>query len=214
MGPGPDDQYRDTSPVHEDESNHWVKDLLPDVRDQFYLMDSGLYIPGIFVLDNLVDGRRITLEIHQEDSEILDVRKDGLVLYRVNDEIFEAHIEGDKLSAPKLVVKGEDVPEVHWAFWSKAGTEPHALAEGAPHQKKPFTLTLVAPKQPLKAGQPLLLHLTVRNTSDRARWVPVTRGVFWVRGAYEVHVLDQRGRPAPPAPELVPKRKDQVVLGG
>ena len=75
-------------------------------------------------------------------------------------------------------------------------------------------MTLGAPKQPHRAGQPLLLHVTVRNTSDRARWVPVTRGDFWVRLAYQVHGLDQRGRPAPPAPELVPKRKDQIVLGG
>jgi hypothetical protein len=119
-----DGQYRDTNPGHEDESNHFVKDLLPDVRDQFYFMESGLHIPGTIILDNLVDGRRITLDTHEEDSEILAVREDGLVLYRVNDEIFSAQIEGDKLSAPTLVVKGEDVPEVHWAFWSNAPAEP------------------------------------------------------------------------------------------
>jgi hypothetical protein len=49
---------------------------------------------------------------------VLDVRADGLVLYRVNDKIFSARIEGDKLGPAKLVVKGEDVPEVHWVFWS------------------------------------------------------------------------------------------------
>lgn len=89
-----------------------------------------------------------------------------------------------------------------------------ALAAAGPRQQGPLTLTLAAPKQPHRAGQPLLLRVTVRNVSDRARWVPVTRGVFWIGPAYQVHVRDQRGRPAPPAPELVPKRKDQVVLGG
>ena len=211
IGPG---GWHDTNPGRMDESHPWVKYEHPDVRFEFGALRMGDRIPGTLILDNLADGRRITLKTNEEDSEILDVRKNGLVLYRVNNEVFSTKIEGDKLSAPKLVVKGEDVPEVHWAFWSKAGTEPRALAEGAPRQKKPFTLTLAAPKQPHRAGQPLLLHLTVRSTSDRALRVPVTRGVFWVRLAYQVHVLDQRGQPPPPAPELVPKRKDQVVLGG
>jgi predicted transcriptional regulator len=77
-------------------------------------------------LDNLVEGTRITIQTGQEDSEVLDVRSHSLVLYRVNEEIFEAKIEGDKLSASKLVVKGEDVPEVHWVFWSKIRTEQHS----------------------------------------------------------------------------------------
>ncbi len=109
------DRYRDTSPGHNDER--------PEVRLQYLAMDSGLYIPGALTLDNLVDGRRITLQTREEDSEILAVRSDGLVLYRVNDEIFSAQVEGDKLSAPTLVVKGEDVPEIHWAFWSNAEVE-------------------------------------------------------------------------------------------
>lgn len=100
VGPGSDDQSRDTSPGHEHEPNRRVKALLPDVRDQFYLTDSGLYFPGILILQNLVDGRRVTLDTHEEDSEIPAIRQDGLVLYRVSDEIFSAHIEGDKLSVP------------------------------------------------------------------------------------------------------------------
>ncbi|MGH9451852.1 MAG: hypothetical protein ACRD11_15160 [Terriglobia bacterium] len=88
-----------------------------------------------------------------------------------------------------------------------------ALATAGPRQRGPLTLTLVAPSQPLTAGQPLLLRVTVGNTSDRTRYVPVTRGVFWIGAAYHVHVLDRRGRPAPPAQRLVPK-KGVVVLGG
>jgi hypothetical protein len=116
--------HRDTNPGHGAESHLWVRDERPDVRTEYEDLDSAFRIPGTLTLDNLVDGRRITLDTHEEDSEILDVRSDGLLLYRVNDEIFSAQIEGDKLSAPTLVVKGEDVPEVHWAFWSNAPAEP------------------------------------------------------------------------------------------
>jgi hypothetical protein len=79
-------------------------------------------IPGILVLDNLEDGRRIVLNTRQADSEILDVRDDGLVLYRVTDSIFSAQIEGDKLAKPTLVVRDDEVPEVHWVFWSPAAS--------------------------------------------------------------------------------------------
>ena len=93
--------------------------LLPDVRDLYpEVAAREVSIPGTLLLDNLEDGRRITLDTRQEDSEILDVRNDGLVLYRVNDSIFAGQIEGDKLSKPTLVVKDDDVPEVHWVFWS------------------------------------------------------------------------------------------------
>jgi hypothetical protein len=73
-------------------------------------------IPGTLVLDNLEDGRRIVLNTGQEDSEILAVREDGLVLYRVNDAIFAAQIERENLSKPTLVVKDEGVQGVHWIF--------------------------------------------------------------------------------------------------
>jgi len=41
------------------------------------------------------------------------------VLYRVNDTIFQAQIAGGKLRGTTVVVKDEDVPEIHWVFWSK-----------------------------------------------------------------------------------------------
>ncbi len=97
-----------------------------------------IYMPGKLLLQNLVDGRKITIETGQQDSEVLDVGKNGLVLYRVNNEIFSTRIEGDKLSVPKLVVKGEDVPEVHWVFWSNAmvKTQP-AARPAAQHRRQP-----------------------------------------------------------------------------
>jgi hypothetical protein len=82
------------------------------------------FVPGTLLLDNLEDGRRVVLNTGQEDSEILDVRSNGLALYRVNDSIFTAQIEGDRLGKPALVVKDEDVPEVHWVFWSFPKSHP------------------------------------------------------------------------------------------
>ncbi len=95
----------------------YVTSDFPQIRGLF---GTETFMPGKLLLQNLAAGRKLTIDTGQQDSEVLDVRKDGLVLYRVNDEIFSAQIDGDKLSAPKLVVKGEDVPEVHWAFWSNA----------------------------------------------------------------------------------------------
>lgn len=93
--------------------------ILPNVRDLYpEAAAKEVSIPGTLLLDNLEDGRRITLDTRQEDSEILDVRDDGLVLYRVNDSIFAAQIDDDKLSKPATVVKDDDVPEIHWVFWS------------------------------------------------------------------------------------------------
>lgn len=102
----------------------WGTGLLPNVR-KGYAFGQGRdnYIPGTLILDNLVDRGRITIHTNEEDSEILNVTADGLVLYRVNDEIFSAQIEGDKLGPSTLVVEGDDVPEVHWVFWSKASPD-------------------------------------------------------------------------------------------
>ena len=121
----------------------------------------------------------------------------------MNDEIFSAQIEGSKVSAPTLVVKGEDVPEVHWAFWSNSQAEPALIDRPSaelPFPYQPFSLTLSAPKQPLKAGQVLLLRVNVTNTLDSALTVPDSEGVFAVRAIYQVHVSDQDGRPVPPRP--------------
>jgi TonB family protein len=82
----------------------------------------GASVPGILVLDNLEDGRRIILKTGQADSEILNVGEDGRVLYRVNDSIFSAEIEGDKLTNPTLAVQDGDVTGVHWVFWSPAAS--------------------------------------------------------------------------------------------
>jgi hypothetical protein len=104
---------------------------LPDVRLAY---SSGVArdskIPGVLELDNIQDGRRITLKTNQEDSEILLVTAAGVVLYRVNDTIFEAHIQGSALVHRTTIAKDTDVPEVHWAFLGP--TTPANAAEDRP----------------------------------------------------------------------------------
>jgi hypothetical protein len=94
-------------------------DRLPNVQEE-YATYGGRWIlrPGILVLQNLADGRKIRIETGQEDSEVLWAGSES-VLYRINDAIYEARIVGDQLRDSKVVVKDEDVPEVHWVFWAK-----------------------------------------------------------------------------------------------
>lgn len=91
-----------------------------------------------------------------------------------------------------------------------------ALAAGDPHQKKPFTLTLQAPEKPLKAEKPLILHVKVTNKSNHPVSVPVSRGGLYGRPGqiYQVHVLDEQGRPAPPWVPPPPPKGKTVIYGG
>jgi len=65
---------------------------------------------------NLEDGRKIKIETHEEDSEVLLVTSSGIVYYRINNQIYYALISGDTLTNTSLSVTGDDVPEIHWAF--------------------------------------------------------------------------------------------------
>jgi hypothetical protein len=85
----------------------------PLIRGQY---SSSFFLPGVLVLQNLEDGRKIRIATNQEDSEIVNVSGDT-VIYRVNDAVYQAKIAGDKLQGVMLLARGEDVPEIHWAFW-------------------------------------------------------------------------------------------------
>ena len=92
-----------------------------------------------------------------------------------------------------------------------------ALAARSPGQKAPITLCLEAPKQPLKAGERLLLRVKITNTSDHEVPVGIMAGkALPMEFIYQVYVRDQHGRVAPlqPPPPPPPKRKGYVVLGG
>jgi hypothetical protein len=96
----------------------WATDRVPSVYDLYaHGLENDFVLPGILTLQNLADGRELRIETGQEDSEILWVGQDKL-LYRVNDTIYQASIAGDKLEDASVIAKGDDVPEVHWAFWS------------------------------------------------------------------------------------------------
>ncbi|MHB8410587.1 MAG: hypothetical protein ACYDDI_01415 [Candidatus Acidiferrales bacterium] len=94
-------------------------DFLPNVRELYSIFAArSSFIPGYLELFNLKTHQKITLHTGQEDSEILWAG-DNQVLYRVNDTIYQARIVGDKIRDPAVVVKDDDVPEIHWVFWSK-----------------------------------------------------------------------------------------------
>src|SRR5579875_148338 len=107
-----------TSPGRASERN-FATPQLPNVQTLYSeFVGRFYYSPGTLVLENLHNDRKITIQTGQEDSEILWVGNDQ-VLYRVNDAIYQAQIVGDKIQNPTLVVKDDDVPEIHWVFWSK-----------------------------------------------------------------------------------------------
>jgi hypothetical protein len=108
------------NPGRENERTETHKtDILPPVQTLYRsFVGHNILLPGVLILQNLADGRKIRIETGQEDSEILRVEAD-IVLYRVNDTIYQAKIVGDQLKDTTVVVKDEDVPEIHWVFWSK-----------------------------------------------------------------------------------------------
>jgi hypothetical protein len=91
-------------------------DTVPPIRAEYFNRFLDLNIPGEFVIQNLRDGKKMTLDTGQEDSEVLAIRDDGGVLLRVNDSIFSARIEGDRVTTPELLAKGDAAADVHWAF--------------------------------------------------------------------------------------------------
>ncbi|HTU36019.1 MAG TPA: hypothetical protein VMF66_19625 [Candidatus Acidoferrum sp.] len=106
------------TPGIENERGGYADQPLPDVRIEYQSQFLDLYIPGKIALQNLNDGRKFDLDTGQEDSEIIAIRSDGEMLYRVNDSIYSAEIVGSQITDPKLIVKDAGVPEVHWAFWA------------------------------------------------------------------------------------------------
>ena len=72
-------------------------------------------IPGKLILDNLDDGRRVTIDAGVEDSEILLV-EGAVVIFRVGDSIFRANIEEKKLGPRRLLLQDPRVEQIHWAI--------------------------------------------------------------------------------------------------
>lgn len=77
----------------------------------------GEWLPGTLELINLETGTVIQQNTKQADSEVLTI-SGNQVVYRINQQIFEASILDGALQNSVLLTEGEDVPEVHWVFWS------------------------------------------------------------------------------------------------
>jgi hypothetical protein len=86
----------------------------PNIRNLYSQRET--WFPGVLLLQNLENNQRIRIETGQEDSEILWVGNSS-VLYRVNDVIYQARIAGNQLLDTSMIVRDEDVREVHWSFW-------------------------------------------------------------------------------------------------
>ncbi len=89
----------------------------PEWTFDSWMVDHGIYRPGILFLFNTDTEKYIEWDTKQGDSEILLVHNE-IVYYRVLDKIFKATIvKGEKLGKPKLVVRDSKiVPYIHWAF--------------------------------------------------------------------------------------------------
>jgi hypothetical protein len=100
-----------------DSERNFGTNRLPNVRDEYEdPAQPGLWRSGTLILYNLADDRKIKIDTGEEDSEILTVRGDT-VLYRINDTIYQARIVGNALQGASVLVKDDDVPEIHWVFW-------------------------------------------------------------------------------------------------
>jgi hypothetical protein len=77
--------------------------------------DFRIYCPGILFLYNARTYQKFTIETGQGDSEVLLIEGDT-VYYRVNDEIYMARIDKNKVEPATLLVKDAIVPDIHWAF--------------------------------------------------------------------------------------------------
>lgn len=136
MVPWPGKSEFEKGPVSDGERNLSRKSLwYPDVYDQYNGTFLCCRLPGQVTLRNLADGRVVTLTTGIRDTEILDIESDGTMLYRADDKIYQTKIAGSEIAPASLVAQGDDVPEVHWAFWSKQPppAQPIGMENAIPH---------------------------------------------------------------------------------
>jgi hypothetical protein len=81
--------------------------------------DRYVYTPGILYFYNTLTEEYFEIETNQADSEVILLQANS-VIYRVYDELYIAEIiNGKKLDKPKLLIKDDRVPDIHWAFFMK-----------------------------------------------------------------------------------------------
>jgi hypothetical protein len=89
------ERRRSKGPVIEHGRPPLPNEEVPDAPSEFLNRFSHLYIPGKLVLQNLSDDRKLILNTGQEDSEVVAIRVDGAILYRINDTTYSAEIVGN-----------------------------------------------------------------------------------------------------------------------
>lgn len=87
-------------------------------RTDEWFQASDKYYPGTLFAIDTTSGKMITWQTGQGDSEILLIRGDS-VIYRVNDILYSARIQGTTVGSPQLLAQDEAVPDMHWAFSSR-----------------------------------------------------------------------------------------------
>lgn len=76
-----------------------------------------MYAPGILYFYNPATDIYFELETGQADSEVVLIQNEK-VIYRVYDELYESDlVNGKQLGEPKLLLKDDRVPDIHWAFY-------------------------------------------------------------------------------------------------
>ncbi len=70
-------------------------------------------LTGILYLTHAIDKRFITLDTHEQDSEILLV-DNNRVFYRAGDELYGADIQASSLVNNQLLAKDKRIVDVHW----------------------------------------------------------------------------------------------------
>jgi hypothetical protein len=88
------------------------------VDTDYWFRESKLYYPGTLFAIDTTSGKMITWQTGQGDSEILLIRDDN-VIYRVDDSLYSARIQGTTIGTSQLLAQDEAVPDMHWAFTSR-----------------------------------------------------------------------------------------------
>lgn len=82
-----------------------------------------LYMPGLIYLYHVPTRRRIIEKTGQGDTEVLWV-EDEHVLYRCDQTLYEARIEGTRLVDRQKLIEQDFIRDVHWVFYGPPAPPP------------------------------------------------------------------------------------------
>jgi hypothetical protein len=82
-----------------------------------------LYQPGLIWLYHVPTRRKIVEETGQGDTEVLWVENER-VLYRCDRSLYEARIDGTRLTGKRKLIEREFIADVHWVFYGPPSPPP------------------------------------------------------------------------------------------